>query len=91
MSTKKIAVIPGDGIGKEVIPAAVEIIRRLGLGLEFHPLPGSRTRFPARPGQPAPASPGRLPLSRSGDSSRSSSSISALSSRPAIRSAAVRS
>ena len=31
----KICVIPGDGVGKEVIPAAVEVLGNLGLGLEF--------------------------------------------------------
>ena len=42
-------------------------------------------------GQPAPASSCRAPLSRSGDSRRSSSLISALSSRTAAGSAAARS
>ena len=32
---KKIAVIPGDGIGLEVIPAAVSVIESLGLKIEF--------------------------------------------------------
>jgi 3-isopropylmalate dehydrogenase len=32
---KKIAVIPGDGIGLEVIPAAVSVIESLGLEIEF--------------------------------------------------------
>ncbi len=35
MSTKKIAVIPGDGIGKEVIPAALNVIRATGAPVEF--------------------------------------------------------
>jgi methanogen homoisocitrate dehydrogenase len=34
----RVVVIEGDGTGREVIPAAIEVIRRLGLGLEFHPL-----------------------------------------------------
>jgi 3-isopropylmalate dehydrogenase len=33
--THEIAVIPGDGIGREVTPAAVEVLRSLGLDLEF--------------------------------------------------------
>ena len=32
---KKIAVIPGDGIGLEVVPAAVSVIESLGLEIEF--------------------------------------------------------
>tara|TARA_A100001037_G_C15150141_1_gene638652 strand:- start:4754 stop:5731 length:978 start_codon:yes stop_codon:yes gene_type:complete len=32
---KKILVIPGDGIGLEVVPAAVEVIEALGLKIEF--------------------------------------------------------
>jgi isocitrate/isopropylmalate dehydrogenase len=31
----RVVVIEGDGIGRGVIPVAVEIIRQLGLGLEF--------------------------------------------------------
>jgi 3-isopropylmalate dehydrogenase len=33
--THEIAVIPGDGIGREVTPAAVEVLRALDLDLEF--------------------------------------------------------
>ncbi len=33
--TQRICIIPGDGVGKEVIPAAVEVLASLGLGLEF--------------------------------------------------------
>ena len=33
--TKRIAVIPGDGIGKEVIPCAVEALQAVGAPLEF--------------------------------------------------------
>jgi 3-isopropylmalate dehydrogenase len=32
---KRIAVIPGDGIGKEVIPNAIEVLRASGASLEF--------------------------------------------------------
>jgi 3-isopropylmalate dehydrogenase len=38
-------VIEGDGIGREVIPAAVGVISRLGLGLEFEPVDASAERF----------------------------------------------
>lgn len=31
-----ICVIPGDGIGREVVPAAVEVLRATGLDLRFH-------------------------------------------------------
>jgi len=34
-SSKRIAVIPGDGIGKEVIPNAIEVIRASGAPVEF--------------------------------------------------------
>ena len=34
-SNKRIAVIPGDGIGKEVIPNAIEVIRASGAAVEF--------------------------------------------------------
>ena len=34
-SRKKIAVIPGDGIGKEVIPAALKVVEASGAGVEF--------------------------------------------------------
>ena len=37
--------IEGDGIGREVIPAAVGVIRRLGLGLEFQPLNVGAERY----------------------------------------------
>jgi 3-isopropylmalate dehydrogenase len=34
-TTKRIAVIPGDGIGQEVIPQAVEVIKASGANVEF--------------------------------------------------------
>jgi len=34
-TNKRIAVVPGDGIGKEVIPNAVEVLRASGADLEF--------------------------------------------------------
>jgi len=33
--TERVAVIPGDGIGQEVVPAAVEVLEALDLGFEF--------------------------------------------------------
>ena len=35
MSKKRIAVVPGDGIGKEVIPAAVKVVEATGAAVEF--------------------------------------------------------
>ena len=34
-TTKRIAVVPGDGIGKEVIPNAIDVLRASGAALEF--------------------------------------------------------
>ena len=41
----RIVVIEGDGIGREVIPAAVGVLRQLGLGLEFDALGAGAERF----------------------------------------------
>lgn len=41
----QIAVIEGDGIGQEVIPAALRVLGALGAGLEFAPLDVSAQRF----------------------------------------------
>src|SRR5579884_1076205 len=35
----RIAVIPGDGVGKEVIPEGIKVLSALGLSLEFEQLP----------------------------------------------------
>ena len=35
MKSYRIAAIPGDGIGNEVIPAGIEVLQKLGIGLEF--------------------------------------------------------
>jgi 3-isopropylmalate dehydrogenase len=35
VSTKKVAVLPGDGIGKEVIPLAIDVVRASGAAVEF--------------------------------------------------------
>src|ERR1051325_11545558 len=46
MSTpKKVAVIPGDGIGKEVIPAAVEVIKASGAQVSFTDFDWSADRY----------------------------------------------
>ena len=42
---KRIAVIPGDGIGKEVIPQAVKVIEATGTGLELTHLDWGADRF----------------------------------------------
>ncbi len=41
----RIVVIEGDGVGREVIPAAIGVIRRLELGLEFLPLNVGAERY----------------------------------------------
>jgi homoisocitrate dehydrogenase len=33
----RVLVVPGDGIGREVIPAALEVLRATGLPIEFTP------------------------------------------------------
>jgi tartrate dehydrogenase/decarboxylase/D-malate dehydrogenase len=49
LKTYRIASIPGDGIGTEVIPAGVEVIRRLaaleGFSVEFSPFDWSSKRY----------------------------------------------
>jgi 3-isopropylmalate dehydrogenase len=50
---KKIAVLPGDGIGKEIVAASVELLRRLGLGLEFEDAPVGGAGYEAA-GDPLP-------------------------------------
>ncbi|HYH00747.1 MAG TPA: 3-isopropylmalate dehydrogenase [Terriglobales bacterium] len=42
---KKIAVVPGDGIGKEVIPQAVDVIRSSGAAVEFAEFDWSADRY----------------------------------------------
>jgi 3-isopropylmalate dehydrogenase len=42
---KRIAVIPGDGIGKEVIPQALEVIRASGAPVEFTPYDWGADRY----------------------------------------------
>ena len=45
MSTKKIAVIPGDGIGKEVIPAAMQVVQATGAPVQFTTFDWSADRY----------------------------------------------
>lgn len=42
---KKIAVVPGDGIGKEVIPAALQVLKATGAPLEFTEFDWSADRY----------------------------------------------
>ena len=42
---RRVAVVAGDGIGREVIPAAVRVIGGLGLGLEFDAVDTGAERF----------------------------------------------
>jgi 3-isopropylmalate dehydrogenase len=41
----RIAVIPGDGVGKEVIPAALEVVKATGAKLEFQEFDWSADRY----------------------------------------------
>jgi 3-isopropylmalate dehydrogenase len=45
MTKKRIAVIPGDGIGKEVIPAAIQVIQASGAPVEFTTFDWSADRY----------------------------------------------
>src|SRR5512146_289719 len=43
--TKKIAVVPGDGIGKDVLPAALDVIRATGASVEYTHFDWSADRY----------------------------------------------
>src|SRR6185312_14245648 len=45
MPNKRIAVVPGDGIGKEVIPAALKVIEATGAAIEFTTFDWSADRY----------------------------------------------
>src|SRR5690348_6073162 len=45
MSKKRIAVVPGDGIGKEVIPAALKVVEATGAALDFTTFDWSADRY----------------------------------------------
>ncbi len=49
----KIAVLPGDGIGPEIISQAVRVLQKLNLGLQFHETPVGGTAYTAH-GDPLP-------------------------------------
>src|SRR5579864_822449 len=54
MSKKRIAVVPGDGIGKEVIPAALKVVEATGAAVEFTKFDWSADRY-LRDGTTIPA------------------------------------
>src|SRR2546423_12720684 len=45
MAKMRIAVIPGDGIGKEVIPAAVKVVQATGAAVDFTEFDWSADRY----------------------------------------------
>lgn len=45
MPNKRIAVVPGDGIGKEVIPAALKVVEATGAAVEFTTFDWSADRY----------------------------------------------
>src|SRR5947209_11865616 len=45
MANKRIAVVPGDGIGKEVIPAALKVVQASGAAVEFTTFDWSADRY----------------------------------------------
>src|SRR5579864_1839792 len=45
MAKKRIAVVPGDGIGKEVIPAAIRVVEATGVAVEFTTFDWSADRY----------------------------------------------
>src|SRR5215510_55700 len=45
MAKKRIAVVPGDGIGKDVIPAALKVVEATGAAVEFTTLDWSADRY----------------------------------------------
>ncbi len=45
MEKKRIAVVPGDGIGKEVIPAAIKVVEATGAAVEFTTFDWSADRY----------------------------------------------
>jgi len=60
----KIAVLPGDGIGKEIISATLKVLARLGLKLDFAEAPVGGAGYEAS-GHPLP--PNTLALAKSAD------------------------
>ena len=66
MTKKRIAVVPGDGIGKEVIPAALKVVEATGAAVEFTTFDWSADRY-LKDGTTIPAD-GFAMLSRDFDS-----------------------
>src|SRR3989442_6791215 len=68
MATYRIAVLPGDGIGQEVTPEAVRVLKAVGkgagAGFEFEPALVSGAAIDATGG---PLAPGALELCRQSD------------------------
>jgi len=60
----KVAVLPGDGIGAEIVAQALKVLQRLGLPLELHQAPVGGAGYDAA-GDPLPAS--TLALARETD------------------------
>src|SRR5438067_11477398 len=60
----RVAVLPGDGIGPEILAQAEEVLRRLGLALEFEHAPVGGAGYEAS-GDPLPAS--TLKLAKAAD------------------------
>src|SRR5690606_28231044 len=63
-STMKIAVLPGDGIGKEIVAQAMKVLRALDLGLTFEEAPVGGAGYEAA-GDPLPEA--TLKLAREAD------------------------
>src|ERR671930_71725 len=45
---KRVAVIAGDGVGKEVIPVGMDVVSAVVPAVDFEPLPGLRTPLAGR-------------------------------------------
>jgi 3-isopropylmalate dehydrogenase len=61
---KRIAVLPGDGIGQEIIVQALRVLEKLGLGLEFQQAPVGGAAYDAA-GDPLP--PATLEIAKKAD------------------------
>src|SRR5580765_6083753 len=64
ISRMRVAVLPGDGIGPEIIAEAEKVLRKLGLGLEFEHAPVGGAGYEAA-GDPLP--PATLKLAQAAD------------------------
>ena len=86
--THEIALIPGDGIGQEVVPAAIEVLSAVGPGFEFVELSAGDHVRDER-GNPLPAE--TVEAVSTADATARTSPGSSASPEPASRSAATRS